>query len=187
MLATDCRRALAIVLVSGALACAHNPAPRYWLAPAEGEQADPYGAWIVVSKMDARARDVSGEFLGVSHDSVFVLLQDSRVLAIPADSVRTAQVASYESKYMELVVWTAAGSLGTISNGYFLLFTLPAMLIDGAVASTTQSVAPIRRVDGAVGWDAVRMFARFPEGIPDHLPRTLPPKPPVQAWIARKR
>lgn len=187
MLATDCRRALVMALACSALACAHNPAPHNWLGPAEAEEADPYGAWIVISRIGGDTSDVSGEFLGVDRDSVFVLTQDSLVRAVPTDSVRTAQIAFYDSQYGEVVAWSLLGSLSTLSNGAYLLFTFPMWAIDGMIASTNQSLAPIREVDDAAGWDAVRMYARFPGGIPDNLPRTLPPKPLRRAERVRKR
>lgn len=169
------RRWLASVL-AGTLGCAANPAPRGWLAPAREAQTDPYGAWIVVKRLGGGG-DVSGEFLAVERDSLFVLSANSAVRAIPLDGVLRAQIAFYDARSGDLALWTALGSLSTISNGAFLIFTFPIWIIGGSVATAGQSSAPLRRVDPTHTWDAVRMYARFPGGLPPNLPRMLPPKP----------
>ncbi len=176
MLASNWRRWLASVLAGGTLACAQNPAPSGWLAPARAAQADPYGAWIVVSRPGG-GPDVGGEFLAVQRDSVFVLLADGEVRTVPLDSVLHALIAFYDAQWGGLAAWVMLGSLSTISNGAFLVFTFPLWIIGGSLATAGQSRAPLRRVDRAPTWDAVRMYARFPGGLPANLPRTLPPKP----------
>lgn len=167
---------LAFVVVCGAPACVANPAPERWLAPATAARTDPYGAWIVITKV-GDSSEVSGEFLAVGRDSVFVLLEDSTVRSLPTDSVATAQVAFYDAQWDQLTMWTVAGALGTISNGAFLILSLPVTVIGGTIATRNTSREPIRMVDGPGGWDAVRMYARFPAGLPENLPRRLPPKP----------
>lgn len=175
MLASSWRRSLTSVLAGGTLACAHNPAPSGWLAPAREAQADPYGAWIVVSRL-AGSPDLGGEFLAVERDSVFMLLASGEVRSVPLDSVSRARMAFYNAQWGGLATWTILGSLSTISNGAFLIFTFPAWIIGGSLATAGQSRAPLRRVGPAHTWDAVRMYARFPGGLPANLPRTLPPK-----------
>ena len=168
---------LAPVLASGAIACGRNPAPRGWLAPALEEQADPYGAWIVLSKLGSTF-EVGGELLAIERDSVFVLPPDGTVRTVPRDSVRRAQIAFYDAQWDQLVAWTGVGAVSTLSNGVLLVFTLPLWAVGGSIATSMQSNHAIRRVDSASAWDAVRMYARFPGGLPENLPRILPPKAP---------
>jgi hypothetical protein len=176
MLASSWRRWLASVLAGGTLACAQNPAPRGWLVPAREAQADPYGAWIVVSRLGG-GPDVGGEFLAVQRDSVFVLLADGEVRTVPLDSVLHARIVFYDAQWGGLAIWTTLGSLSTISNGAFLVFTFPLWVIGGSLATAGQSHAPLHRVDRAGDLGLFRMYARFPGGLPANLPRTLPPKP----------
>jgi hypothetical protein len=120
---------------------------------------------------------VSGEFLAVERDSVFVLSPDSTVRTVPLDSVRHAKVAFYDAQWNQLAVWTILGSLSTISNGIVLVLTFPLWAVGGSIATAVQSRDAVRQVDNSLTFDAVRMYARFPGGLPENLPRTLPPTP----------
>jgi hypothetical protein len=174
MRASSRQRWSALMLAASTMACAQNPAPVGWLAPAMAAQNDPYGAWIVVTTSDGGG--ASGEFLAVERDSVFVLSLDSTVRAVPRATVRHAQIAFYQSQWSQLVLWTALGSLSTISNGLLLVFTFPTWVIGGTIAGASESRAPLREVTRPEDWDTVRMYARFPAGLPENLPRRIRPK-----------
>lgn len=177
MLASSGRRWVASALACSALGCVQSPAPDGWLSPARQAQADPYGAWIVISRVGGGPVE-SGEFLAVDRDSVFVLSSTGEVRTVLRDSVLRAQIWFYDAEWGRLAAWTTVGSLSTISNGFVLILTLPAWIIGGSLATGSQSRAPLRQVDRADAWDAVRMYARFPAGLPANLPRTLAPKSP---------
>lgn len=175
MRASSYRRWSVVAVAFCSLACATNPAPRGWLAPAQEAQADPYGAWIVVSQSGGSS---SGEFLAVDRDSVFILAMNSQVVAVSRTRVVQADVWFYDAKWGGLAGWTALGAVSTISNGYLLILTLPAWTIGGTIATAAHSRAPRRRVVRPDGWEVVRQHARFPAGLPPGLPRTLRTKPP---------
>ena len=175
MRASRWRRWASLTLVAGMAACAQNPAPIGWLSPAVAAQKDPYGAWIVVTTSDTSGE--SGEFLAVDKDSVFVLSLDSIVRAVPRASVREAKVAFYQAQLGSVILWSVLGTLSTVSNGVLLVFTAPTWIIGGTVASASESHAPIRTVARPEDWETVRMYARFPMGMPENLPRRLPTKP----------
>jgi hypothetical protein len=167
-------RGLISLLAAALLACSQNPAPRGWLPPPRAAQSDPYGAWIVV--WSPAWGEWAGEFLAVERDTVFLLTPDSVVRAVPIDSIREAELAFYDAQWGGLSLWTGVGSVATISNGAFLVITLPMWLIGGSAATGGQSRAPLRRVRQPGEWDGVRMFARFPTGLPPGLPRRLLPR-----------
>jgi hypothetical protein len=179
-------RRLVLLAALGSSACASNPAPHGWLAPTARAQADPYGAWIVVEaaqpptagEHQRARREVAGEFLAVDHDSVFVLLPSGAVNSIALATVLRARLAYYNSQAGALEAWTFAGSLSTISNGAYAIFTLPLWIIAGSLTTGGQSRAPIVSLEGGepTAWAHVRMYARFPQGLPPQLPATLPPK-----------
>lgn len=182
MRASSWRATPTLALVLGCAACAANPAPRGWLSPPAQSQADPYGAWIVISTSDDSAHNAgvglspSGEFLAVEDDSIFVLLTDGAVQGIPMHSILQARIAWYDSQWRELSLWTFLGSISAISHGFGLILSFPVWVIGGSVAAGGQSRAPLLGVDLPSGWDVVRPYARFPGGLPANLPRTLPPK-----------
>jgi hypothetical protein len=157
--------------IAGA-ACYRNPAPTGWLAPAGEAQSDPYGAWIAVTTVRDSAV-VGGEFLGLARDSVFVLLDRGEVVTVPISGVSRARVAVFDARWYTFATYTGAAAVGTLSNGYFMVLSLPAMLAVGSFATVTQSRAPIVDVSDATQWSSVRKYARFPAALPDPLPRSL--------------
>lgn len=164
------------VLLAGAAACAGNPAPSGWLAPAREAREDPYGAWVVLSREPAP--QVAGELLAVERDSIYVLTPAGEVVAVSPFGVRRATVAFYDAQWGGLAAWTILGALSTASNGYFLVLTFPLWTVGGSLITGGQSRAPLRTLRRGDAWEAVRRYARFPQGLPPGLPRRLPPKPP---------
>lgn len=157
------------------LACAATPpVPSGWLPSAQRAQADPYGAWIQVSR--PRSEFLTGEFLAADRDSVYVLSPDGSVISAPLDSATRARIVSYDSNSASLAAWAMIGSVSTISNGFFLVLTLPTWIIGGVVATNSQARRPVFTPRGASEWEHARRYARFPGGLPANLPRTLPVK-----------
>jgi len=167
---------LALALVTTLSACASNPAPRRWLAPAREAQSDPYGAWIVL-RAEARTVLTSGELLAVETDSVFVLSENGHVEGVPRHAIADATIAYYDSEWGTTAAWAAAGTLSTLSHGYGLVFTAPVWLLVGTIAAGTDSRAPLLTVNSPVRWVQAQAYARFPGGLPAGLPRVLPLKP----------
>jgi len=167
---------IALVSLSiGGAACSRNPAPDGWLAPARQTQSDPYGAWIVVTKLQDSST-VGGEFLGVARDSVFVLLDRGEVVTVATAEVRQARVAFFDADWQALAAYTGLVSVGALSNGFVMLLSLPATLIAGSLATVSYSKEPIVDLSYEGEWSSIRKYARFPGALPDPLPRTLPVK-----------
>ncbi|HYV96951.1 MAG TPA: hypothetical protein VE967_05815 [Gemmatimonadaceae bacterium] len=165
------RRAGLAAFLLLAAGCTSNPAPNLWLSTPKTQQRDPYGAWIVLTP--SRGPRVTGEFLAADRDSVFVLSMDDSVRAIAFADVKEAQIAYYDASTDELGVWNFAGVLSTLSNGGFLILTAPMWLIGGSIAAANQSQAPMRYLHDAGAWAAVKMFARYPAGVPAGMPRKM--------------
>lgn len=157
-------------------ACANNPAPSGWLPSPDDTPQDPYGAWIEVRRGDrVRAR---GELIAVHDDSVFVLTQRGELVALDRSRINGARIAWFDAQWGGLAVWTTVGTLSTLSHGYFSGITLPLWLIVGPIATGAQSRVPIESVERESQWREMRMFARFPQGLPQGLDRSvLRPRP----------
>jgi hypothetical protein len=159
-------------------ACATNPAPRGWLQPARAEAAAAFGAWVVVDQA------LAGELIAVAPESLYVMPEQGGVTAVPRDSIRTLRVAAYASASSQLASWTAAGTLGTASIGWWAAIGAPVWIVVGSLATGSQSHAPIHdyRAGGAArladrDWDALRPLARFPQGWPEGMaPGDLRPR-----------
>lgn len=166
-------RNLAVVMTLAALACESNPAPENWLPEPKETPTWTYGGWIVLTlkssnpdpKAAAPLRD--GELLAVAPDSVW-LMTDNGAVGVARADVTHARLIGWYPETDNMVLWTAIGTVSTLSNGAFLLLTAPAWLIGGSLATGSQSRRPVVRTDKA-DWSQLRLYARFPQGLPPGL------------------
>jgi hypothetical protein len=160
-------------LISLAMACSVNPAPRGWLAPAQDAVSDPYGAWVNVELASVeKETPLGGELIAVALDSVFVLTPDAEFHAIAQADVTRARVAYYSSQHGQLAAWTTIGSVATLSHGFFLVFSFPIWAIGGSATTGGQSRAPLADVgENKHSWDDVAKYSRFPQGLPTEFDR----------------
>lgn len=72
---------------------------------------------------------------------------------------------------MEFGLWTFGGTISTISNGYYLIFTAPFWLLTGIPATVGESSRD--RYDeenpDSSFWISIQKFARFPQGLPEDI------------------
>lgn len=154
-------------------ACAYSPSPPGWLPTPVQTASDVYGGWIVVTLSNDSTID--GEFLAYERDTVWLLRPDSMVRAENVTQLKQAQIWWYDSRVGNTALLTLLGSMSTISNGLFLIFTVPIWITTGTVAAAKDTRVP--RIDPArSGWDGARIYARYPAGLPPNLPAILPAK-----------
>lgn len=139
--------------------CANTYAPNRWLSDPDDIRSEPYGGWI---RVECTSEVLSGELVAICHDSVFVA--DSILHATPQSSVMNARLVTY---YAGEGIGAAVflGTLSTISNGWFLVFTAPMWLIGGTIAASSRSYAPIIDFPES-SWEKIIPFARYPQGLP---------------------
>jgi hypothetical protein len=158
-----------LTIVSG---CSfHTTAPKGWLPTAVEAQREAYGGWITLDfNMGIQAKAVHGELIAAASDSVYVLTSDSLVV-VPNASVITGTLTAYDAQQGALKLWTVLGAVSTLSHGFALLFTAPVWGVVGSVATASASKAPrVESTDPSL----LRMYARFPQGLPPGLDvRTL--------------
>ena len=170
------RAAIAACLLSLlATACAYSPSPPGWLPTPAQTPGDAYGAWIALTLTNDST--IGGEFLAYERDTVWLLRQDSTVRSEAVAGVKKAQIWWYDSQTGNTGLLTFLGSASTISNGFFLVFTMPIWIITGTYMAAQDSRVP--RIEPArTGWEAARIYARYPAGLPPHLPAVLPVRAP---------
>jgi hypothetical protein len=156
-----------------ATGCASTGAPPKWLALAEQAQRDPYGAWMTIEFVKPHQdRSLSGEFLAVDADSVYVLEHLSKrldpVVGVALPLVKKGGIAHFDPQTSKAGSWVAMGSLMTLSNGVGLVLTLPLWLVAGSSMAGSQSHTPLENYPD-VSWEELRKYARFPQGPPANL------------------
>ena len=156
---------LILVAISMSLsACYVSKAPKNWLSDSEEATRSAFGGWVTVN--DAQDELVCvGELIAV-HDTGLHCLS-TNLIAIPRDSISEAVLFGYDSNHDSLAGGTVLGVLGSISNGWLGIFTVPLWIIGGSASAATQSGLARIKYDGAdEEWFGLRTYARFPQGMP---------------------
>ncbi len=175
--------------------CAARHAPSGWLPYAQETQREAYGGWIHLEYRaglgfdgEGDPRDVSGELVTISEDSVFVLT--GRTLTARAlTSVPRATLEVYDSRSGDVARMTLGGTLATVTHGFGLVLTAPLWILTGCLSSAALSNQGRLTVDssrvamsaqragrtvwGRASWKDLSRFARFPQGFPPGLDRAL--------------
>lgn len=170
--------------------CASFHAPYRWLPVADKVPEDPYGGWIEVRYMhpdSIKVENLKGELIAVNSDTLYLLdypLSTLRIL--PAANIKSARLVRYFANEGAVGALTFLGSVSTISNGWFLLFTLPGWIVGGSIAATARSFDPVMDFP-EVSLRELSPYARFPQGLPKGVNiYRMGPKLPLQPVIAEK-
>ena len=143
--------------------CASTNTPHHWLNEPRETALDVYGGWIDVR---SRGSQIAGELIAISEDTVFVA--NTMLHAVASEDIVSARLVIYDAAGMGWIVF--GGTLSTISNGLFLIFTAPMWLIGGPIAAISRSYEPI--VDyPQKSLEHFKPFARFPQGLPSGVDR----------------
>jgi hypothetical protein len=155
--------------------CARTYAPKGYLTVPESEANQVYGAWLEVYTTSAAQPDdsLSGEFIAVSPQVIYTM--NPKLNIIHRDQIIKARAIAYDSESGAIGTQVFLGTLATITNGFFLVFTAPMWLIGGSFATANRSWEPIEEYPQK-NWEELRQYARFPAGIPEgiNLPEMKP-------------
>jgi len=128
---------------------------------------DAFGGWISVT-MKSSQKSFQGELIAINADSIYVM-NNGKVQLEQISDVNSARIVLFKTSSEEYALWTFLGSLGTISNGAFLVFTFPLTLITG-IATTSSESNRINYLDYPQNnWEELMKYARFPQGLPQGL------------------
>lgn len=146
-------------------ACTTHHAPRGFLPDTREAQTQAAGGWIEVRYRPGRGDgELMGELLAATADSLWIM-GSSRATVIATADVASGRLVGYDARPGTVAVATLVGTLATISNGAFLVFTAPMWIIGGSIATASQGKAALEELP-ALRWTDIAAFARFPQGIP---------------------
>lgn len=174
------RDKIALAIVLAASACVSHGAPRGFLTEVDAAGIQAWGGWIDVrvGAPGGGEETLRGELVAASADSLWILTATGgRVVATGA--VTQGHLTGYDPDSGEVERGVLLGTVSTISNGIFLVFTAPMWIIGGSVAANSQRKVAREEVS-ALGWADLVAWARFPQGMPSGLdlddlePRSLP-------------
>lgn len=147
--------------------CGGVPAPRKALPGAGAVRSQGFGGWVVARRA---LGEVTGELIAVRDDSLWVLTQ-AGLRGLSRDSLVGAKVVLFDPNTGALSTWAAFGTLATIGNGAFLLFTAPAWLISAATSIPAAAKQAVYDWQPYMPLSGIAAYARFPAGIPPQLDR----------------
>ena len=173
-----------LLLACVGLGCASVPAPAPLCLSPDRIQETAFGVWTELqttagsnaTAVDATAKAlgsgawVRGELIAVEEDSVYVLTP-ARLVGVSKADIASARLYTFAPNTASLALWTVLGSLSTASHGFLLPLSLPVWIIAGTAMTVSESHAPEVKVPGE-SWGNVRVFARFPQGLPPGLDRS---------------
>jgi hypothetical protein len=159
------RWVLNVILCFLITSCATTKVPSHWLSEPEQSASDAYGGWI---NIESRENHMAGELIAMSEDTVFIA--DSAFHAVGSKDILSARLVSYNAPRMGGYV--ILGTISTILNGWFLIFSGPMWLIGGTIAASLRTFEPIIDYPERTLTD-FRPFARYPQGLPPDLNRGM--------------
>jgi len=142
--------------------------PRYVPTP-KNVGNELYGSFIVLKILD-RESSIQGELIAVNEDDLVILNARGMITTLPKSSVGEFEVkyANSQGKYgWHILIYT----LLSLGHGLKLVISVPVNLI--TTTSISLSAAKDYKYNNeTIGYEKLRMFARFPQGIPEGIQLT---------------
>ncbi|HHH53669.1 MAG TPA: hypothetical protein ENK91_08435 [Bacteroidetes bacterium] len=126
-----------------------------------------HGAYIKVTKNDYSI--VKGELIEAKNDNLRILTSKKDTTKLM--NIEKKDIKRYWIKYAKSPQygWTIpVYALSTISHGFFLVITLPVNLI-ATIAITSSSNKNSSFNQKHLAFSDLKMYARFPQGIPENI------------------
>jgi hypothetical protein len=141
--------------------CAITNVPHGLRPGAEEAGSWPFGGWI---SAETDSGYVNGEFLAVDSLAIRVL-RDSTFWIVSRTRISHATIVFYDANEGDAALWTLGGIIGSISHGYYLVFTAPMWLLGGTITTSELSYEPIFVYPDET-WEELAKYSRFPQGLP---------------------
>ncbi|MBK8552481.1 MAG: hypothetical protein IPL53_15975 [Ignavibacteria bacterium] len=138
-----------------------------YLPDSENIDVNVYGSYISIVMKDAE-HTTGGELIAVDSANFIVLTETDDSLVKKIKIVPVKKVDNFVIKYAEGDDYIAAVplyTLASLTHGYYALITLPLNLIITLVVNSEAFVYS----DKNISLDDLKMFARFPQGIPPNI------------------
>jgi hypothetical protein len=141
-------------------------APAY-LPEVEEIGVNEFGSSITVNL--SKAADIKGELIAIDSENLIVLTKEKEIKQIR--TIPFTDISSFKLKYAQPKNYglTIPGSaLVSLSHGYLAVFTAPLNIIVTSIV-TARGANAFTYNDKNISWEDLKMFARFPHGLPAHI------------------
>jgi hypothetical protein len=140
--------------------------PKYLPSP-DKIDVNEYGSYIELSYKTGS--NIVGELIAIDNNEIIVLTEETRTcVTVPVNEVKQFILKYAKPKNY---TWTIpVYTLATISHGYFFIFSAPVNLSMTILAASGEIAFTYSDKD--MTYDKLKMFARFPQGIPANIDLT---------------
>lgn len=138
--------------------------PRY-LPSSDKIDINPNGSYIKIFRRTST--NITGEFIAIDSTKLVVLSElEHKCLTIPIAEIKRFKLRYAKPKNYG---WTIPGyTFATICHGFLLVITAPLNLIV-TVSVTSSGERAFKYSNKNISYDKLKMFARFPQGIPSDI------------------
>jgi hypothetical protein len=138
--------------------------PRY-LPSSDKIDVNEYGSYISITQRTAS--NIDGELIAIDSSKIVVLAEETtKCVTVPITDVQRFKLRYAKPKHYG---WTIpVYTLATIGHGLLLIFTAPINLIV-TISVTASGESAFKYSDKNMTYDKLKMFARFPQGIPTNI------------------
>jgi hypothetical protein len=154
------------IIISGlfAISISSCTSPRY-LPSSDKIDVNEYGSYIKI--IHKTASNIDGELIAIDSNKIVVLTEETKkCVTVPITDVQSFKLRYAKPKHYG---WTIpVYTLATIGHGLFLIFTAPINLIV-TISVTASGEIAFKYSDKNMTYDKLKMFARFPQGIPTNI------------------
>jgi hypothetical protein len=168
-------RSLSLAALTLFLSCATNPTPDGRVRTQEQAIASGNGAFALV-RYDEHL-SIEGELIASKSGYLLLLTDKGRLVKIGWDRVAELTLGIFGNHVGGLATWGVAGSVSTISHGYFMFLSLPTWIITTVASATDEShhgvfacpsvVSSGRQVAMVACLSDAGIWSRFPQGLPE--------------------
>lgn len=138
--------------------------PRY-LPSSDKIDVNEYGSYISITRK--KTSNIDGELIAIDSNKIIVLTENTKkCVTVPVNEVERFSLRYAKPKNYE---WTIpVYTLSTITHGYYIILTAPVNLIV-TISVTVAGKNAFKYSDKNMTYDKLKMFARFPQGIPTNI------------------
>lgn len=138
--------------------------PKYLPKPT-GIDENPFGSYLKIFKYDLPP--IKGELIAIENKTIIVLNENTNQLeTIPFNEIKTFKLRYAKPKHYG---WTIPIFLiYPFIHGYYSFFTIPVHLA-ATISLTILGENAYQYSDKNMTYDQMKMFARFPQGVPEYF------------------
>jgi len=138
--------------------------PRY-LPSSDKIDVSEYGSYIKI--IHKTAPNIDGELIAIDSNKIVVLTEETKkCMTVPVSEVKHFSLRYAKSKHYD---WTIPLFVVLpFIHGAYSIFTMPIHLIV-TISVTASGDNAFKYSDKKMTYDKLRMFARFPQGIPPNI------------------